>query len=291
MQRGPPRHRAHDAGGEPLPCETRPSIRGGVDADPGNSSTSPAGSDADDTNGTTPDDEQGIAPASGNPWNDGQGGLIFTVSGGQYVRVSCWVDFNKNGVWTDAGEKVLDNSAVTNTGAAVSRVTGTLPAGLTFPNSFPARCRISLGVGQGTPAPTPIAVSGPIEFGEVEDHIWEFDAGGNDVAPGAPSAATSLAIAPLNTVDVRLTWTNPAPNDAARILGHATNPYFTSATGGFALDQTDSAAPWQYDDPNVRGDPADTRYYIVYGRLGTTDAATPSNRVGLFEFGLVAGTP
>ncbi len=104
-------------------------------------------------------------------------------------------------------------------------------------------------------------------------------------------AATGLAIAPLNTADVRLTWTNPAPNNAAHVLAHPTNPYFTSATGGFVVDATDAAAPWQYDDLTVRGLPADTRYYIVYGRLGTTDAAAPSNRVGLFEFGLTAGTP
>ncbi len=51
-----------------------------------------------------------------------------------------------------------------------------------------------------------------------------------------------------------------------------------------------NAPPWQYDHA-VRGAPADTFYYIVYGRLGSADAATPSNRVGLFEFALTAGTP
>ncbi|MCU0507986.1 MAG: GEVED domain-containing protein [Anaerolineae bacterium] len=260
-----------------------------VDADPGNLQS--AGSDADDTDGTTPDDEAGIYPDDTNSWSDGSGSLSFTIVGAASARVGCWIDFNKNGVWTDPGEVVINNATI---GAATTSRGITIPGGQTWPNSFPARCRIWQNPGANTPTPVP-APNGPIEFGEVEDHIWEFDAAGIYVGPGgpqAPTAATNLAIITVGTNDVELSWDNPAPNNGARLLGHATNPYFTSANGPFAPDYIDSASPWVYQHTNTRGTlPPDTIYYIVYGRLGTTEAATPSNRVGLFEFELTEGTP
>lgn len=254
-----------------------------VDADQGNLQS--AGSDADDTSGTTPDDEGGIYPDPTNPWNDGSGALNFLIVGAASARVGCWVDFNKNGVWTDAGETIINNPTI---GSGTTARIVTIPGGLTWPNSFPARCRIY---------PTTVTTAspyGPIEFGEVEDHIWEFNSSGVYVgpdAPAAPSAVTGLVAATSGASDVNLTWTNPAPNNAARVLGHASNPYFTAATGSFLVDTTDSAAPWEYVHSGIRGAPASTVYYIVYGRVGATEATTPSNRVGLFEFGLTAGTP
>jgi hypothetical protein len=256
-----------------------------VDADPGNLQS--ANSDADDTNGTTPDDEGGIAPDPADPWNDGNGTLSFQILGASSARLGCWIDFNKDGDWADAGETVVTNATI---GSSTVTRGITVPGSLSWPNSFPVRCRVWQNPGANTPTPVP-APNGPIELGEVEDHIWEFDASGNYIAPGAPSAATNLSIATFGVDAVKLTWTNPAPNTAARILGHETNPYFTSATGSFALDTTDNAAPWEYEHTGVRGAPAQSIYYIVYGRYNSVDAAQPSNRVGLFEFGLQQGQP
>lgn len=257
-----------------------------VDADPGNLQN--ANSDADDTNGTTPDDEAGIAPDPADSWSTSNNGtLLFQIVGAANARMGCWVDFNKDGDWADAGETVVNNATI-NSSTTTRSIT--IPAGLTWPNSFPARCRVWQNPGAGTPTPVP-APSGPIEFGEVEDHIWSFDAAGNYIAPGAPSAVTGLSIATSGAADVLLTWTNPSPNTSARILGHATNPYFTSASSPFVLDQIDSAAPWEYLHTNVRGGTPDTIYYIVYGRYNSTEAASPSNRVGLFEFSLAQGAP
>jgi hypothetical protein len=258
-----------------------------VDADPGNLQS--ANSDADDINGTTPDDEGGIYPDTTDSWSDGSGTLNFEIIGAASARLGCWIDFDKNGIWTDGGEVVVNNATINS--STTSRGI-TIPGGLTWPNSFPVRCRVWQNPGANTPTPVP-APSGPIEFGEVEDHIWEFDANGMYIsgAAPAPSAATGLAIVPSGTADVKLTWTNPSPNDSARLLGQATNPYFSSATGSFVLDTIDSAAPWEYTHANVRGAPAGSIYYTVYGRYISTEAATPSNRVGLFEFGLVKGQP
>lgn len=253
-----------------------------VDADPGNLQS--AGSDADDTNGTTPDDEGGIAPDPTDSWDNGNGLLTFKIVGAGSAKVGCWVDFNKNGTWTDTGETILNNVIIS--AASTSRGV-TIPGGLSWPNSFPARCRIYPSTVSAT---NPF---GPSEFGEVEDHIWEFDASGFYISTAAPTpvAATNLAIATEGETDVKLTWLNPSPNDSARLLGHATNPYFTSANAPFVLDHTDNGAPWEHTQTNVRGDPAESIYYIVYGRYNSTDAATPSNRVGLFEYGLVQGQP
>ncbi len=267
-------------GGQPLRFGSEP-----VDADPGNLQS--ANSDADDTNGTTPDDEQGIYPVAADSWSDGSGTLTFTIIGAAAARVGCWIDFNLNGVWTDAGEVVINNAQI-NSATTTRGIT--VPGGLTWPNSFPARCRIWQNPAANTPTPVP-APNGPIEFGEVEDHIWSFDASGNYIAPGAPSAVTGLVAALSGLTDVMLTWTNPAPNDAAHVLGHASNPYFTAATGGFLVDTLVNAAPWEYLHVGVQGLPLDTAYYLVYGRYGATEASTPSNRVGLFEFALTAGIP
>lgn len=264
-----------------------------LDGDAGNLQN--ANSDADDTLGTTPDDEAGIAPDAASPWQVGLppnagGKLLFSVYGGA-ARLACFIDWNKDGNWDTANEAVLNANVGASTGTSRAF---TIPAGVTIANnSFPARCRVypqPPATGNGTPTPTP-AASGAYEFGEVEDHIWSFDANGYYIAPFAPSAVTGLAIATSGTANVMLTWTNPSPNDGTHVLGHATNPYFTSATGPFEVDQLVSAAPWQYSHANILGAPASTVYYIAYGRYGTTEVTTPSNRVGLFEFALTPGLP
>jgi hypothetical protein len=235
--------------------------------------------DTDDVTGMA--DEEGVMPTASVSWTaGGQGSLAATVTGGSGF-LNCWVDWNNDKDWADAGEKILSDSAV----ASGPNTKGfNIPSGVTIPNSsFIARCRLAPGANQAT------AVTGATEFGEVEDHKWSFDAAGVPILAAAPSAVTNLAIAASGTVDVGLTWTNPAPNNAAHVVAHLTNPYFTSASGGLSIDTIVNAAPWAYTHGGVRGAPAGSAYYLVYGRLGTTDAATASNRVGLFEFSLTPG--
>lgn len=249
-----------------------------VDADGGNLYNTDA--TADDLRDQ--DDEDGVSPTAGVKWTaGGQGSLNATVTGGSGY-LNCWVDWNNDQDWADAGEKIISDVAAP---AGPNTLTFGIPASAAIPNAgFIARCRLSPGTGQAT------AVTGATEFGEVEDHKWSFDSAGFPVLPAAPSAVTDLAIANLNTTDVRLTWTNPTPNDKSHVLG-ANTPYFTSCAGACPVDMVVDTAPWQYDHLGVRGGQPDTFYYIVYGRLGSTDAATPSNRVGLFEFALTQGTP
>lgn len=278
--------------------------------------------------GISPDDEQGIAPAL-TPWKTGgtatpaSVALTFQIQGAASARLSCWIDFNKNGNWQDSTEYVIANAAISS--GTTSR-TITVPGGKTFPNSFPVRCRVYPNNGAGTPVPT-VFPYGAIEFGEVEDHLWQFDANGLYITPTPVATYTPLAVGPTNTPtptptststntptptptntpgtpvaitnlaagknggDAKLTWANPSPNDSAVVKSHPSNPYFASNDAGATPEATVMAAPWAWSDTGVMGDTnVQTIYYIVLGRVGLVEAG-PSNRVGLFEFSLVQGAP
>lgn len=250
-----------------------------VDADAGNLSDVDA--TRDDTTGAIPDDEDGVWPTQGVNWAAGANGgsLDVTVSGGSGY-LSCWIDWNSDSDFADTGELVISNKAVS---AGTAAHTFTIPAGVSFPNTFSARCRLY---------PTSIASPssfGPIEFGEVEDYRWAFGAGGVPPTPPAlsPVAVTTLAIAPSGPADVLLTWSATPPDDSYRVLRDASDPYFAPAAADDDLGIV-SSTPWQKYDLGVRGSPVQTLYYIVLGRLGTNEAG-PSNRVGLFEFVLIPG--
>lgn len=110
----------------------------------------------DDTSGI--DDEDGVTfPSS----------LIVGATGSMTIRtgttgghVSCWIDFNANGSWLDAGEKVVNDVAM---GASASQ-TFTFPVPLTSTvGSTFTRCRISTLTG--------LTPTGEAPDGEVEDHL------------------------------------------------------------------------------------------------------------------------
>jgi hypothetical protein len=73
--------------------------------------------------------------------------------------VSCWIDFNRNGSWADAGEEVVSDLALP--GSALTNAAFSVPvsavAGATY-----LRCRIASSGGLG--------VTGEAADGEVEDH-------------------------------------------------------------------------------------------------------------------------
>ncbi len=115
-----------------------------------------AGADGDDTHGV--DDEDGVTfPATLIP---GTNGTITLRTGATGGRVSCWIDFNRDGDWADAGEQVVTDLLL---GANVmSGQTFAVPVGSPQGNA-PVRCRISSQAGLG--------VTGLAPDGEVEDHL------------------------------------------------------------------------------------------------------------------------
>ena len=112
-----------------------------------------SGDDAD----TDGDDEDGIA--FNGPLVAGQTASIdVTVAGGLGI-LDAWIDFNGDGDWTDAGEKLALNQSTLNSGTTTVTFTvlGTATSGMTY-----GRFRLSTD-GTGQP-------KGPASDGEVEDY-------------------------------------------------------------------------------------------------------------------------
>lgn len=222
-------------------------------------------------------DEDGVFPTAGVNWVDGgSGSLSATVTGGSGY-LNCWVDWNKDNDWADTGEKVVNAVAVAE---GANTVPISVNSAVSFPGNLIARCRLSPSSGQGT------AITGAVEFGEVEDHKWVFGATGN-----RPAAVTVAAAPVAATTTLRLSWTNTAGNEGYTILSSAA-PYFQPADASVtATADPDNTTP--FDVTNVVGAPADALYYAVQGKVTTSDpdlTSAASNRVGLFEFALVKGS-
>jgi uncharacterized repeat protein (TIGR01451 family) len=111
----------------------------------------------DDANGV--DDEDGVTfPATLIPGTDGTIQLQIGAVGG---IVSCWIDFNQNGSWADAGEQVIPGIELFDPNTTRS-FTFPVPPGSPAGNAA-ARCRIStMGA---------LGVTGLAPDGEVEDHL------------------------------------------------------------------------------------------------------------------------
>ena len=91
-----------------------------------------AGASGDDANG---DDEDGVAfPQTLVPGTDGTMTLTVGSVGGV---VSCWIDFDRNGSWLDAGEAVVVDATLV-AGSVTSR---TFPVPVGSPPSTPATGR------------------------------------------------------------------------------------------------------------------------------------------------------
>lgn len=108
--------------------------------------------------GTMLDDEDGVTFPNGD-LIPGAPGAIRVRTGAVGGDVSCWIDFNGNGSWSDSGDQVVSNLAL----AANTTSTQTFAVPVGSPQGTTAsRCRISTATGLG--------VTGLAPDGEVEDH-------------------------------------------------------------------------------------------------------------------------
>lgn len=112
-----------------------------------------------DDGALTPDDEDGVSfPAALVPGADGR--ITLLAAGPVPGLASCWIDFNRDGDWADAGEHVVSDQIVgpSNNTTLFFPVPVGAPQGLA-----PTRCRVSTQAGLG--------VTGPAPDGEIEDHL------------------------------------------------------------------------------------------------------------------------
>jgi hypothetical protein len=120
------------------------------------------GADGDDAN--TSDDEDGSAIDPMTACLPGT--LDVTIAGAGPATVNAWVDFNRDGDWSDAGERVIVNSVLASGAHALSFA---VPAGAVAGPSY-ARVRVTQDpVNQNVP-------TGLSKSGEVEDQAVMIDA-------------------------------------------------------------------------------------------------------------------
>jgi hypothetical protein len=242
-------------------------------ADPDTGGVYTANADGDDLANVA--DEDGAFPTEGVNWvKGGTGSLTAQVTGGSGY-LNCWIDWNNDKDWADTGEKVVDNAAVAE--GQNTRTFTVSNSSANFPTAYIARCRVAPASGQGS------SVTGPVEFGEVEDHRWAFGSSGNRPATVTVSAAV------LNPTTLRLSWSNVAANEGYLVLSSAA-PYFKPGDAGVTVTP-DTGSP--YDATGVLGAPANAQFYAVQGQVTSSDpdlTSGLSNRVGVFEFALTPGS-
>jgi len=125
----------------------------------------------DDDNG---DDEDGVI-VNGN-WQEGVcgGAIDVSITGGSGY-LSGWIDWNNDNDFNDAGEYILDRTAV-STGAQT--VTFILPSGvITATQTYHRFARFRLTPDNAVP----LALTGKVSNGEVEDYYLQFNGLGYDV--------------------------------------------------------------------------------------------------------------
>jgi uncharacterized repeat protein (TIGR01451 family) len=132
-----------------------PTLGSQVDTEPDGQPN--AGLTGDDVAGT-PDDEDGVTfPSTLIPGTDG---TLVVTTGAAGGLVSCWIDFNRDGDWTDAGEKVVTDLPLSVGASSIPSFF--VPVGSPQGNA-PSRCRISTQAALG--------ITGAAPDGEVEDHL------------------------------------------------------------------------------------------------------------------------
>lgn len=129
-----------------------------IDAEPDGQPSALANGDDNSPPGTIPppDDEDGVTFTS--PLRAGDTATVQVLASAA-GRLDAWIDFNKNGSWSDAGEQIFTSIGVV---AGANDLTFTVPSGAVIGDTF-ARFRIS---SQGGLKPT-----GGAPDGEVEDYL------------------------------------------------------------------------------------------------------------------------
>lgn len=139
-----------------------PTLRMGAATDGEGSPAADAGATADDTSGS--DDEDGVVlPASVLAGASSSFTVTVSNTSGSTAYLNAWIDFNRNGLLTDSGERVASNQVVSNGSSNSTRsISFTVPVG-TAPGSLGLRLRLSSSATS--------SATGHVANGEVEDHL------------------------------------------------------------------------------------------------------------------------
>lgn len=158
----------------PVVPVSNPQLGASVDTEPNGQPNAGANGDGSDEDGV-------VFPIQ--PMVPGTDGAIRLTAGPTGGVVSCWVDFNIDGDWSDAGEQVVVDLAL----AAGAVSTQTFPVTVGSPQGATySRCRISTASGLG--------VIGAAPDGEIEDHMV-------GIGEEAPEIALTKRVTTVNPID------------------------------------------------------------------------------------------
>ena len=141
---------------------TTPGLRLGDAFDSDSDGRPSANADGDDTTGI--DDEDGATLLTPIVRGDGSNIIRVNVTNtvGSPAYIQGWIDFNGNGVWTDAGEQIATNVAIASSGATnITFAAPTNAVSRTF-----ARFRLSQDQN--------LTPTGRSRTGEVEDYVYSI---------------------------------------------------------------------------------------------------------------------
>jgi hypothetical protein len=131
--------------------------------------------------------DDGVVRTAAVNWTPGGSGSVdVTVAGcGGTCRLNAWVDWNNDGDFADAGEKILTDQAVTN--GSISAITFAVPASpACYPGTCNARFRLSTASGTG--------ITGSAADGEVEDYAWNFGPNAISVSSASVNSEPDAAL-------------------------------------------------------------------------------------------------
>ncbi len=251
------------------------------DADPDGAPTVYAsGDDLLDGN----DDEDGVVPLNIAAWADGASGGSVRVTvrapAGAPAYVVGWIDFNRDGSLTDAGELVV-NAAVTGTGAPqAADYAFDIPAGTmaTTNKNWLARFRVF----SEPPAFPAFAYSGLAAAGEVEDYLFTIggaalgdyvwvDVDGDGVQEVGEPALTNVTVRLLNGANEEVARTVTDASGAYRFadLPPSTYRVAVDAPQQYVFTRLDSPLATDANDSDI--DPVSGRSAPVSLAAGVTN--------------------
>ncbi|MDA1179216.1 MAG: S8 family serine peptidase, partial [Planctomycetota bacterium] len=229
------------------PIETGFFLGANVDAE--TDGTPSANADGDDA--TTTDDENGVQFAT--PLIAGQTARI-DVTASKQGYLQGWIDFNGDGDWLDAGERILTDQLIPG---GVTRLVVNVPSNSTNGRSV-ARFRFAHESG--------LSFAGPARSGEVEDYIVTIQ---NTAVPVTPAEANDDLLSVLsNSVN---TIVNVLANDALGGVGLTIDAIGTPSRGGVATLSADARRINYTPAAGFAG--IETFNYVVRNANGQTDSA------------------
>jgi len=159
----------------------------GTKVDLEGSATKNATATGDDITGV--DDEDGVTIPSMVAGGPATFPVVVTNTTGATAYLNAWIDFNGNGVLTDAGEQIATNMAIApGTSGATMNVSITVPASALTAVNLAARFRLA-----DATAALPTGAGGP---GEVEDYLVNITAPTTDFGDFSGFADASQGVSP-----------------------------------------------------------------------------------------------